>query len=283
MATGDYAETGFLLGYGGWAAFRLRSGSGAGAVKGGKATAMVYVPCESASYSRRHSVPLLNAFSLPWNRADRAPVRIGFGTFGYTGSLDFELDDQAAAVLFSDDFFVRRNFLDIELCDGEALLRVPGAVWNSLTITAAAGQLVKATIAFDSCNGYNRVIEAADAEHPHPAFGELQPYWSYGADGIENFTLTIGRETSPVYLNEPYWCGPTYIRVGRMSATLAITCWRRWFNHRSIRLGDRTIKFNANSFQESREYRLSGQEESAKSYTLQAAAGSGDGALFTFD
>ena len=27
MATGDYAETGFLLGYGGWAAFRPTCGA----------------------------------------------------------------------------------------------------------------------------------------------------------------------------------------------------------------------------------------------------------------
>jgi hypothetical protein len=52
------------------------------------------------------------------------------------------------------DFFKRNAFLDIELCDGEGTIHVPGAVWNSLNISGAVGGIINGSISFMSCNGY---------------------------------------------------------------------------------------------------------------------------------
>ena len=275
------ADTGFLLGYGGWASMQMRSGDGAGSRTGGRKSAKIYLSCTGAEYSRAHTAPLLRSLSAPWDTENRAPIRIGFGVWNYTGSVDFELDDAAAGILLTDEFFYRRSFLDFELCDGEALLKIPGAVWDSATITAAPGKLVTGSLSFSSCNGYESEIKPENATHPKPDFGELQPYWSYGAEGVEHFTLNFTRDVSPVYLNEHKWCGPTYLRVGNLSVKMDITCWQKWFDHRSVRLGKRKIEFGENSFQAARAYRFNGPEEAAKTYTLTAVADKNTNPLFT--
>lgn len=274
-------ETGFLLGYGGWASMTLRSGAGAGSLRGGKASNKIYLSCTGGEYSRSHTAPMLRPLSAPWNTEDRAPIRIGFGVWSYTGSIDFEMDNAAAGVLLDDAFFYRQNFLDFELCDGKAQLKIPGAVWDSATITATPGKLVTGSLSFASCNGYEAEIEPDDATHPNLDFKNLEPYWSYGAEGVEHFSLNFTRDVSPVYLNEHHWCGPTYLRVGNLTVKLDITCWQTWFDHLSIRLGSKKITFNDNSFQATRAYRLGGREESTKTYSLTAVAAKSTGPLFT--
>jgi len=67
-----------------------------------------------------------------------------------------------------------------------------------------------------------------------------------------------------------------------MDVALAVTCWEKWFDHASLKLGSKTLTFNAASFMSSRGYQIAGiSGEGLKTYTNTAVGLDGDGDLFT--
>lgn len=293
-------NVGFLLGYGSFCEMKLRYGSSAGSLSGGTESKVVRVPMTSANYDRSRQVPTQGVFNVPLDDAVAGGhFRSGVGVYSYSGTMSFELTDEIRDLIFdkSYGFFKRRSFLDLRLFDGEGLIEIPGCVWNTFSVEGEVGNPIRSSLGFMSCNGYKFDIEVKkDKKDPdgtsestitsqeYETFPQLQPYWNYGGEGVQSFTLSFNRGTNPCYLNEPKWTGPTYIRVGFMDVGFEITCWEKWFEHNSIVLGDRTLKFNAISFLSQKSYQFAGMSgEGTKTYTNTANSVRGDGDLFTIE
>lgn len=242
------ADTGFVLGYGSWCTLRMRHGSKAGSLEGGTTSSTQLIPLDSASYSRSQSVPMQSTFSVGFNDEVRSPIRTGYGVWAYNGSLSFDFSAPMRDLIFTkkQEFFQRNSFLDITLCDGEGMIEIPGAVWNSFSISASENQLVNGSLGFASCNGYVpdiQVTKNIPGRRNYVDLPELQPYWQYGRDGVTAFTLNISRSVTPIYLNEKDWAGPAYLRVGMLDVSADVTCWEEWQLYHKFSLGTKSIEF----------------------------------------
>ncbi len=282
----DPADVGFLLGYGSFCEIQLRHGGKSGSLSGGTASERTRVPLLNASYERSRTVPTQGTYYTGLDESRGGRFRTGTGVYSYSGNLSFEMTDELRDLLFSADysFFQRRSFMDILLCDGEGQISIPGAVWNSFSVTADTGAPINASIGFMSCNGYefDIAVKPPSAGMTYGTFPKLEPYWTYGNEGVQNFILSFSRSVTPCYLNESRWTGPTYLRVGLMDVSFEITCWERWFEHNSLVLGDRTLRFTARSFLGQKGYSFAGMSgEGMKTYTNNSASIRGDGDLFT--
>lgn len=281
------ADTTYLMGYGSWAKMRCRNGNNEPNISSsfGNNDGII-LPLLSANYSKSSNVPTFNTYDTPLNSSTRSTVRLSSGTNSYSGSLNFEMSRNLGEIMFQESFMKRRSFLDIMLCDGEAKIKVEGAVWSSLSISGSAGQIVNCNLSFNSCNAFKEDIQVLDRSNAPDDFDDLpdvEPYWQYGAPGVESFSLSFSRGVSPVYLNEPTWKGPTYLKVGMLEVDFQITCWEKWFEHTSIALGNRKITFNSSAFVSQRSYDFSGlQGNGTKSYTLNALGKDGDDQIFAF-
>ena len=282
----DPANVGFLLGYGSFCEITLRYGESVGSLSGGNSSATIQIPLLNASYDRSRSVPTQGVFNTQLNESKGGRFRTGVGVYSYSGSLSFEMTDELRNLIFQEDygFFQRRSFLDIELCDGEGQISIPGAVWSSLSLNGDVGAAISGSISFSSCNGYefDVSVNPPSPTKNYNTFPELEPYWTYGGEGVQSFNLTFNRSVTPCYLNESQWTGPTYLRVGLMDVSFAITCWEKWFEHNSLILGNKILQFNAQSFLSQKSYQFVGLSgEGMKTYTNNSTSIRGDGDLFT--
>lgn len=282
------ADVSFLLGYGGYCKINLRAGDTEPIVPlssdGTSINPGIIVPLLSGNYDRSMQVPMQSTYSTPLDGSKRSKIRTGMGVFSYSGNLAFEMSTELCDLLLNENLFKRRSFLDIEMCDGEGTLNIPGAVWSSFGIQAEAGGLIQGNISFLSCNGFQHEIKVGTPKKGslNTESYNLEPYWKYGGEGIQGFQLNFSRNVTPVYLNEKTWIGPSYLRVGLMDVALAVTCWEKWFDHTSLKLGSKTLTFNAASFMSSRGYQIAGiNGEGLKTYTNTAVGLDSDGDLFT--
>ena len=284
------ATTTYLMGYGSWAIARLRAGKAEPNVSSTKLLSSgggTILPMLSATYSRNCSVPTASTYHIPMDDSKRTTIRLGSGTYSYSGDISFEWTDQMASLIFGDsasssslpDFFSRRSFLDMVLCDGEGYIDIQGAVWSSFNLTGQTNSLISSSLSFSTCNGYVKDIEVTDVTNgsSRPSWYninnvDLEPYWQYGEEGVESFTLSFSRQVQPIYLNETVWKGPSYLRVGMMEANFQLTCWEEWFDTLSLTLGrKKKIVFNSSAFMSQRSYQFSGiQGNGTKTYTLNA-------------
>ena len=243
------ARTGFVMGYGSYCRLTMRYGKDAGSLKDGTGwkKGVQTIPLVSASYYKGASVPTQRTFAVAFDDQTRSPIRTGYGVWTYSGNLSFDLSSDLRDLIFDKDqqFFKRNSFLDIDLCDGEKYIKIPGAVWSSLSITANENSLVNGSIGFSSCNGYDNdiILRTIPGKANYPSIPELQPYWQYGNNGVTALTLNISRQVSPVYLNEKDWPGPAYLRVGMMDVSVDVTCWETWREYYKFALGSKNIEF----------------------------------------
>ena len=278
----------FLLGYGGYAKIRLRNGNcSQPEYPNDEEETYNTVPILTGNYDRSMTVPLQSTFHTKLDSNKGGKIRTGVGVYSFSGQISFELSDTLRDVIFDSTlkFFARNAFLDLELCDGEGKISIPGAVWNSFDLRGSVGGIINGSISFMSCNSYNEDITVTDFNGEENPIDEeslnLEPYWQYGGEGIQDFQLSLSRSVTPVYLNEKKWIGPSYLRVGLMDASLSVTCWEKWFDHSSIVLGNKTLTFNEGSFQNAKSYQFAGiNGEGMKTYTKNAVSMKGDGDLF---
>lgn len=265
------ADVSFLLGYGGYCKIGLRAGNNVSSIPT-HFNPTVTVPLLSGNYDRAMNVPMQNTFSTPPNSSKRNKIRTGTGVYSYSGAISFEMTKELCSELITENLFKRRSFLDIEMCDGEGVIRIPGAVWNSFGLQADMGGIVVGNLSFMSCNNYDNDISVLPPEEYSLDDFNLEPYWQWGNEGVQSFSINFSRTAAPIYLNERNWIGPTYIRVGLMDVSASITCWERWFMHSSIKLGEKSIVFNRNSFLSSKGYQIAGNNgEGSKTYNIEAS------------
>lgn len=298
------ANTDFLIGHGGYCYFTpyvLETASLQPKQSNEDGSSGFYIPLLDGSYSKSMAVPIKSTFSTPYDTTEKLKFRTGTGSCSFSGSMNMELSTEMRDVVFNADhsFFYRNSVFDVELCDGEYKLNLKQCVWSSLSLNVNARALPTLQIQFQCCNNYENDIaitnapkfqqeatyvsdseQASDDEGVQALdYPMLEPYWTYGAEGVTNFTLSFNRAVQPVYLNmvsdisqaTTYYIGPTYLRVGLMDVQLNISCWQKWFDHKSLRLGNKIIIFDKSVFNSSKEYSLSGIDgNSTKSYTLSA-------------
>lgn len=282
------ADTTYLMGYGSWAVMRLRHGDDEPNISGSFSNAgTIILPLLSADYSKSMNVPTATTYDTPLSTSTRSTIRTGSGVQSYSGSVNFELTRSLSLLVFQNSFMVRRNFLDMRLCDGEARIDVEGAVWSNFSINGSAGEIIGSSLSFSSCNGFKNNIQVEEKPQAPGDFDDLpdlEPYWQYGAEGAESFSLSFSRSVQPVYLNEDSWKGPSYLRVGVLEVDFQITCWEKWFDHLSVALGKRKIVFNSSAFVSQRGYNFSGLNgNGTKSYSVTALGKDGADQIFEFE
>ena len=273
------ADTDFVIGYGGYC--RLFSGRAASS----SSLSYTVFPMTSGNYSQTTEAQMDKTFAAWYDESVRTPMQTGWPVHSWNGSLNFEYTPDIVDIVFGNNlsFFNRTHQFTIQMSDGEKYVETDG-VWSGVSLQSTANELVTGGIQFSSCNRYVDHIVTHDNSGSQLIgdYPTLQPYWNYGADGITDFTLSISRNVTPVYLNEPNWSGPSYLRVGLMEASASVTCWKEWEHHWTLRLGPKIIHFNSASFVSDSAYAFSDSTgESAKTYTMSLSALKSTERLFT--
>lgn len=186
------------------------------------------VQVTGASITRSLNVPTLNSYYLPHTEEDtaRSPIRIGHGTYSYTGDVSFELTEATAGWLFNSDFYERSSWFALQFFDGQNTCTVQNCVWQSISINCSPGGTVKISISFQSNNGYapglqvvlfdvNQMIEYNDYDF-------LVPYWQCGHEGFQEFSFSFERSVTPVYLNNDFLT-PSYLKPGLVNVSINAT------------------------------------------------------------
>lgn len=287
-------DTGFLIGYAGWA--RVKTHSAGTAYINYHVSQPSYdgraVLVTSASYSRSLDVPTTSSFYLPQaetgNNVVRSKIRLGHGVYSYGGSIAFELTNESVK-LITDDLFRRNSHFSVVLCDGELTLVVPNCVWNNLSIAGDESSIATMSISFQSNNGYVDDMQLASGRNSPPVFDEnerLIPYWQTGMAGIESFDLSFSRSVSAVYLNNSLKT-PSYLKAGRVDVSLDVNCVEECLddlidNGLSIKIGkSKTINMLAGVLKD-KEYSMSSYTDvGMKSYKWDSIADSSTGGVFS--
>lgn len=153
-------------------------------------------------------------------------IRMGFGTYSFSGNITFELTRGALSNIFTNGFFLRKYLFNLYMSDGSQSLSIKNNVWNSVTFNYSPQQIPTCSIGFYSNNGgLDDLNIKAETPRNDSMDDELIPYWEAGMNGaeIESFNVTFTRNVSNIYLNNDLKV-PTYMRAGIIEMSLNITC-----------------------------------------------------------
>lgn len=165
--------------------------------------------------------------NTPSNTDVKSKIRLGYGTYSYTGNITIELTRSLFNSFFSNAFFSRKFLFHLIMSDGEQKITVLNNVWNNVNFNYSSQQIPTCSISFNSNNGglddLNIVPHTATTTTANTE--ELVPYWEAGMNNvdIESFNVTFSRNVSNIYLNND-WKTPTYLLVGLIEMSLGITC-----------------------------------------------------------
>lgn len=215
-------KTGYVMGYGGYCLMTTRRGE--------KPYSTVALPMTGGSYSRTVSNATARSFSF---ETEGGMIRTGDRVLSFGGSFSFDATAAVMQALFARDspFFTRECVLDFVACDGNDSVSIPDCVWSGFSLAASPNGLVQSSVQFNSTNGRKRLIDVSKAKYGTKGYEHsLEPYWSYGEEGVVGFDIQFSRGVTPMYLNEPLWSGPSYFLVGYLDASLNVECFafRKW-------------------------------------------------------
>ena len=247
-------DDGFSLGYNGWAAIALQDShyfvyeqEGVIDSIGGS-----LVQVTSASVSKNRNTPQMQGYYTPHDAATAVgtfdesefffesnsesesgsnssvygPIRCGYGLFTFSGQISFELTRGTLEFLFNEVLFKRDTLFSVQFYDGKKTCTVYNCAWTSISIQGSANSMVNTDISFQTNNGFseNLVIHNMDARE-----GQMYedtdffiPYWQTGSPGIEEFTLSLNRDVSAIFLNNEFNTA-TYLRPGTIEASFQAT------------------------------------------------------------
>ena len=278
-------DCGFIIGYGGWVVMTpptpkeyVMANKSSNSFGNDK----ILLQATSASITRALNVPTANSYFLPHEgneklegrgfgmgvtyKEARSPIRLGYGTYAYTGEVSFELTEGALGFLTNSsgsansvnfetseygNFFKRNSIFELQFFDGTNTCTIYNCVWSSFSISGNPNSAVTASISFQSNNGFkdDLIVENQNrmTEYTFDSDDLLVPYWQCGVPEVESFTLNFNRNIRPVYLNNSVNM-PSYIRPGMVEVNVDLTSieplgYDDW-GALEIFIGKKTIKFN---------------------------------------
>lgn len=248
------------------------------------------LPVISGNISRTLSVPALNSYFLPdqlytgglngevKHKEVKSQIRAGFGTYTFQGSMDFEMTNKMTDLLDVNDdlegeygmFFRRNSIFHLQFYDGKRTCTARNCVWSDFSISGSPNSAVRSSLNFQSNNGYKDDLDVKNGNLNAGAVFDsddfLLPYWRCGTGGILEFSLSISRPVTPVFLNNTLRV-PSYLRVGMASVSLQMTCMSPKSWDSSIYIGGKKITFNSSILQ-SYDYQMTTLSDVGnKSYT----------------
>lgn len=273
----------FVVGYGGWTSIAcmpsgtpLHNASSVGALpfKGR------LVQVTAASVQRQMNVPQVQSYYTPYLKSDtvRSPIRVGYGTYVFTGELSFELTECMADEMLRDDFFERSSWFSLQFFDGQNTCCVTNCFWSSVGITCNPNATVTASISFSSNNGYQSNLQVTrgnlDESYTYDDNDFLVPYWQCGHDGFKEFSINISRDVTPIFLNGPLLTA-SYLKPGIPSISANATTVEfidfGHFNNLRIYIGRRHHVTMHDAFLQSKAYHMSSMGDTGeKSYVWNA-------------
>ena len=192
------------------------------------------VPVVSANVTRALNTPTINSYFLPESGSASvdglehtqalSPIRVGFGTYQYSGSIIYEMTTGMANML-GDNFFNRASLFDVQFYDGRKTCTVRNCAWNNFSINGQPNSAVSVSLGYQTTNGYMEDLDVKTGSLKDYSFDSddlLIPYWQTGAPGIVDFSLSFDRSITPMYLNNTFK-GPSYLKVGMMNVTVQLT------------------------------------------------------------
>ena len=253
-------DVGFIIGYGGWLVMTKPKASEKYDEAHGRTLGdAVLVPDVSGNVTRALSTPTINSYFLPENGSAPvdgvefgqalSPIRVGFGTYQYSGSISYEMTKGMAGML-GGDFFNRAALFDVQFYDGRKTCTVRNCSWNSFSVSGQPNSTVSASIGYQSTNGYLNDLDVKSGSLKDYSFDSddlLIPYWQTGAAGMVDFTLSFDRSITPMYLNNTFK-GPSYLKVGMLNVSVQMTTMdyieKMTGKSLSIRIGPKTVSLN---------------------------------------
>lgn len=202
----------------------------------------------NAVYTRQLQIPKVASFYVPYqnygsnsevinsnsNGDVKSEIRLGFGVYNYSGSINFELTDKILQKIWTPSFFERKGLFHLVLNDGMNKLKIANCAWSNVQISAQPHSPVEMSISFLSTNGRNQqstslCVEDIQNTSNNDTFQnqeDLVRYWETGVTELgrlESFNLGFSRNVTPVYHNNDLY-NPTYLKVGRTEVLASLTC-----------------------------------------------------------
>ena len=256
----EYESTKITLGYGGGAFIN---------VNGGKEENLCWVFMNSGNMSKSVNIPNFLAYNMDLDFDNTPNVRndvaLGVGLNSFQGSLNFAITQGALDKLFNKVFINRNNVFDVYINDGRKELELKCCYWNSFSIQGSPRQVLTGSINFVSTNNQQEDFVVRDKpKNIHRGFDEkLVEYWNTGSEGLETFSLSFTRETTPVYLNTEL-NNPTYIRTGKINLTGQFSSWKNWFETKEIRIANKKLSFYGLPVRDSSSFSYDGTDDTGK-------------------
>lgn len=282
----------YLLGEGGWATLVAYTIKDSDTGRSNKSDDYI-VPYISASVERNMNIPKVECSNIPWSDEPRSSIRLGKGTYTFSGNINFELTKELKKFLFGEHsssgiggmFFYRNCMFDISIADTSKII-LNGCSWNNFSMNCSANSLINCSFGFSSLNLRDTIDSREDFVvedwSPSPPIVQedshiLEPYWQYGVDDISltNFSINISRNVEPIFLNNQLTT-PTYLRIGALDVDISFSCVSDWIGDSEIpasfSLGDGYFFQLLNDYQSQKSYEFHGfNDVGNKTYSIKGS------------
>ena len=174
----------------------------------------------SGSYSSASATSFLQMVDTPPATSQRNRVIHADGTRSYTGSLAFDVTEDAMGLFTAGTLFGRWYDFDVGIYDGNSGYSMSDCKVSNLSLTGAVGGLLNASLSFLGKTGFQSDSVTADFIRDD----KLVAYWWSGAKSplkAKSWTLTMTQESTPVYCNIDDM-EPLYLRVGLVEYSLEV-------------------------------------------------------------
>ena len=164
----------------------------------------------------------------------RSRVLHADGTATYTASINFDVTEKALPLFGTTRLLERYKEFDVGIHDGENHHTLKKCRVTSLSLSAAPGGLIAASLSViarltnDGAAVANNYILNYDSDPTN----QPQGYWWSGATDVRDWTFTYNQDVAPVFLNEDT-TDARYSRVGLIAYSLTTTTYSE-ISHNTI-------------------------------------------------
>lgn len=218
---------------------------------GSAAIAGAQVLITSGSFDSSTSVSYLSMIDIKPDMTPRSSVKHADGTISFTGSLAFDVTEDAMGIFGAGSLLKRNYSFGVGIHDGENQYIMTGCKVTNIVLSGDAGGLVNASVSFMSENRK----EIGAVSNAFIRDQTMIGYWWSGNTDVKSWTLNMTQDVQPVYanLNLGLPSRPLYLRVGLISYSLGVTTYSE-INHSNIGIQTRGFTLNGDTTEKGYSY-----------------------------
>lgn len=209
--------------------FTKRLGYGGSAVVDG-----VQVLITGGGMEQVDSPSFMEMMDIDPTMVTRSRILHADGVSAYTGSISYDVTEEAMPSFSTGQLFKRRYQFDVGINDGTNGDTTPGVSWNmtdcyltNLTLSGAPGGLINASLAYMAKDV--KSVGAVTNDYILDDYYGMTPvtnnqplgYWWSGGPDIKEWTFTMNQAVEPMYLNKNVMT-PQYLLVGLIDFQLDV-------------------------------------------------------------